>query len=340
MLRKLYSTILIIITFASLVLGQEFSKTGTSAAQFLKIPVGARAASLGNSFAAIVNDATSLYWNPSGIASLGKIDFNFTHTQWIAGLNHNFFGAVIPIDDMSAAGFGVISLDYGSTEITTIDKPKGTGAFYEASDLSFWFSYARFLLEDVSVGISVKYISQKIWNVSASSIAIDLGALLYTGFYDLKLGLSFQNFGLDMQLDGSDLIRPYDPDIQNSSNLLVDSKLTTGSNSLPVYFSGSLAISLIGDNAPISSLNSSLIITANGIHLSDNPEHYSLGMEYGFMRTLYFRGGYIFNSDEANYSFGVGLNMNAGVTSFIFDYAYSDYGVFNPVHIFSVGLNL
>ncbi len=340
MLRKLYGTILIIAITASFTFGQEFSKTGTSAAQFLKIPVGARAASLGNSFAAIVNDATALYWNPAGIAALEKNDFNFTHTQWIAGLNHNFFGAVIPIDESSAAGFGVVALDYGSTEITTIDNPKGTGAFYEASDLSFWFSYAKFLLEDVSVGINVKYISQKIWNVSASSIAIDLGALLYTGFYDMKLGLSFQNFGLDMQLNGSDLIRPYDPDVNSTSNPLVDSKLSTGYNSLPVYFRASLAMSLIGENAPISSLNSSLIVTANGIHLSDNPEHYSFGMEYGFMSTIYFRGGYIFNSDEASFSLGVGLNANVGVTSFIFDYAYSDYGVFNPVHIFSVGLKL
>lgn len=338
--RKLLNSILIIMIFFSCTYGQEFSKTGTAAAQFLKIPVGARAVALGNSFAAVANDATSLYWNPAGIASLNKIDINFTHTQWIADLNHNFFGAVIPIDDRSAAGFGVISLAYGSMEITTIDKPKGTGTFFDANDLSFWFSYARFLLEQVSVGFNVKYISQQIWNERASSIAIDLGALLYTGFYDLKFGLSFQNFGLDMKLDGSDLIRPFDSDINSSSNPLVDSKLSTSYNSLPVYFRGSLAMSLIGENAPIKALNSSFILTIDAVHLSDNPEHYSIGLEYGFLNTLYFRGGYIFNTDESRYSFGFGLDIHAGSTSFIFDYAYSDYGIFNAVHIFSVGLKL
>jgi len=340
MFKKFFPSILIIILSLNLVKAEGFSKTGTSAAQFLKIPIGARAVALGNSFAAIVNDATSLYWNPAGIAALRKIDFNFTHTKWIADLDHNFLGGVIPIDESSAAGFGVILLNYGQMERTTIAEPKGTGDFFDARDLCFWFSYARFMLSNVSVGVNVKYINQRIWNESASSIAIDLGALLYTGFYDLKFGLSLQNFGLDMQLNGSDLIRPYDPDVNSASNPLVDSRLVTGANSLPINYRGSLAMSLIGDKAPVHSLNSNLIVTVNGIHLSDSKEHYGLGMEYGFLRTIYFRGGYIFNADEVDYSLGIGLNLNVGSTSFIFDYAFSHFGVFNPVHVFSLGLKL
>ncbi len=341
MMREKFSILILIILLTSgFASAQSFSKTGSAAAQFLKIPVGARAISLGNSFAAIVDDATSLYWNPAGIAALDKVDFNFTHTQWIAGLDHNFLGGVIPIDESSAAGFGVVLLNYGSMERTTIAEPHGTGDFFDARDLSFWFSYARFMLTNVSVGANIKYINQRIWNETAYSIAIDLGALLYTGFYDLRVGLNFQNFGLDMKLDGSDLVRPYDNDPNSASNPLVDSKLVTGSSSLPINYRASMAMSLIGGNAPIKSLNSHLMITINGIHFSDTKEHYSLGVEYGFLRTIYFRSGYIFNADEVTYSLGMGLRIAAGSTSFLLDYAYSNYGVFQPVHVFSLGLKI
>ena len=40
---------------------QTVSKTGTTAAQFLKIGVGARALAMGGAYAATSNDATALY---------------------------------------------------------------------------------------------------------------------------------------------------------------------------------------------------------------------------------------------------------------------------------------
>ncbi|MDZ7344391.1 MAG: hypothetical protein ONA90_07735, partial [candidate division KSB1 bacterium] len=43
---------------------EGFNNNGTRPAQFLKFPVGARPAAMGESFAALANDATALYWNP------------------------------------------------------------------------------------------------------------------------------------------------------------------------------------------------------------------------------------------------------------------------------------
>ena len=43
------------------------SKVGTTAAQFLKIGVGARAIGMGGAFVAVADDATAIYWNPAGI---------------------------------------------------------------------------------------------------------------------------------------------------------------------------------------------------------------------------------------------------------------------------------
>ena len=44
------------------------SKVGTTAAPFLGISVGPKAMGMGSAFVALANDATALYWNPSGLS--------------------------------------------------------------------------------------------------------------------------------------------------------------------------------------------------------------------------------------------------------------------------------
>ena len=102
--------------------GQEKSnKSGTTAAQFLKIGVGARAMGQGGSFVAQADDAYSLYWNPAGITKLKGVTFAAVHTQWFADITHQFFGLILPVNSNSAVGFQATVLNMDQIEITTID---------------------------------------------------------------------------------------------------------------------------------------------------------------------------------------------------------------------------
>ena len=49
----------------------QFNNVGTSAANFLKIPVGPRGTAVGGAYTALTNDATSLYWNVAAL-DLGR----------------------------------------------------------------------------------------------------------------------------------------------------------------------------------------------------------------------------------------------------------------------------
>src|SRR5258706_952660 len=79
---------------------QEFvknvSKTGTTAASYLEIPVGAGAIGMGGAFVSVANDASALYWNPSGIASMQQSHFVAVHTNWIADTKFEFGRFVLP----------------------------------------------------------------------------------------------------------------------------------------------------------------------------------------------------------------------------------------------------
>ena len=55
---------------------------GTSGAQFLEIPVGAKAAALGGAFVGLSDDASSVFWNPSGIAKIKSNAVQFSYMRW------------------------------------------------------------------------------------------------------------------------------------------------------------------------------------------------------------------------------------------------------------------
>jgi len=315
---------------------QGFTKTGTSAAQFLKIPVGAKAASMGNAYAAIGADATTLYWNPACAASLNRLQGTVAHSSWIAGLKHNFAGVIVPMGDGSALGVCGIALQSEKIEQTTIERPEGTGVFYDALDLALGITYSRSMTEYVDIGVTAKYVSQRIWSESGQTFALDFGAMLKTGFKDLKLGVSFQNFGPGMTMDGRELIRQLDQDPASTANPYVETTIQTQQWDLPTSYRVSTSMSLIGDRGLVSMSGSRLLLALDAVHLNDNPEHYSIGGEYEFQGILAIRGGYVFRTDEEGLTLGLGVNIPAGGSMFTLDYAYAAFGLLGSVSHFTV----
>jgi hypothetical protein len=68
------------------------------AAEFLKIPVGARAVGMGGAFSALADDATSPFWNPAGMVYLPYKEVFLQHAEQFGSLvNHNFAAGVWPL---------------------------------------------------------------------------------------------------------------------------------------------------------------------------------------------------------------------------------------------------
>src|SRR5437762_4483401 len=71
-------------------------RAGTSSGSFLKIGVGARAAALGEAFVAVANDPSAIYWNPAGLASMQRQEFQLSHLEWPADIRYEFLAYVVP----------------------------------------------------------------------------------------------------------------------------------------------------------------------------------------------------------------------------------------------------
>ncbi len=322
--------------------GHSQSKVGTTAAQFLGISVGPRAIAMGGAYVASSFDVTSLYWNPGAFIQASKNQFIFSNTNWLVGTKFRWFGAMVDLDADDAVGVSVTQLDYGSEEITTVDNPDGTGQYWDAQDLAVGVSYSRRLTDRFSIGGSVKYVTQSIWNESASNITFDLGLLFVTDFNGLRLGMSMSNFGGDMKLSGRDLLYKIDIDPTNpggNKNLVGD--LKTDSWPMPLLFRVGVAMDAIKTD------DFRFTVAADALRPSDNNISGNLGGEVAYMETFFVRGGFqslvgsepAFNksNQQQGLSLGAGVAYQIpGVVALQVDYAWTKFGVFG--NLSTIGL--
>lgn len=315
----------------------DVSKRGTSAATFLSIGQSARAIGMGSAFVGIQNDPANLYWNPAGIASIEGVSLLFDHTNWIADVGYNFLGATYNIEGIGTIGLSFIVSDIGEMDVTTIAQPEGTGQKFSATDFAVSVAYAVKLTEEFAIGFNPKFIYQSIWNMNASSFAVDLGIQYKTPFDGMILAMSISNFGTKMKLDGNTNLVLYDSDPQSSGNNdKIPAYLETGSWALPLIFRVGVAYDAI------KSENNKLTLALDALHPSDNYESVNIGAEYIFMNLLSLRGGYkslFLNSAEETWALGVGIHKQLiGNITLAFDYSYQDFGRLTDIQKFSFSM--
>ena len=333
-----FLTIIIFILFSVPNFGQESNKAGTTAAQFLKIGVGASSLGMAGATAGLVNDASSMYWNPAGLVGVNSISVIASYTDWFVDLKHQYFGIVLPVNEDHKIGVSASILTMGEMEITTELQPKGTGDFFDASDVMVGLTYSARLVDFFSLGISVKYITQSIYNESASALAVDIGTNLNTGYKGIKVGMALSNFGTKMTLDGRDLQKSYDPNPNNATNVGVASNLKTEAWELPLNFRVGIGWELMGKgDVLVYDQTHSIKVGVDANHPNDGPENASIGIEYKWQNLIALRSGYYFNDDVRKLSLGFGLNWEIP-QSFVIgvDYAFADIDRLGSVHSISV----
>lgn len=325
-------TFLFVLGMAGIGQTGEFSKVGTVGAQFLKIGMGARYVGMGEASVAAVNDAYAMYWNPAGLTQLSSVNLSLTNVDWIGDvqLNHVAFGK--PWGDYAAFGVSLTALSMGEMEMTTVEQPEGSGETFTASSYCLALGYGRKLTDRFSVGISGKYIWERISEERASGFAFDFGTLFYTGFKSLRMGMNISNLGSEMKVDGPELGSYYNPEPGNPNYDNVKSKLAVDPYDLPLTFRLGLAYDLI------ETPESKLTVSMEAKHPNDNLQQASFGGEYIWREHFSLRAGYKFNYEEEGLTLGGGVKLKAGKkTNLDINYAWADFSRLQSVHRFSLG---
>lgn len=170
------------------------SETGTSAAPFLKMASDARAAGMGRAVRAAVDDATSAWWNPAGLAGLRYRHASLTHAATFQNDFVDLISFAMPVSGPSSGGRRERDLlpdQIGSIAVSAVYHDAGSLAEYDNTgtatggslrprDLAAGVSWGAAMTRSVDAGVTVRYISTKIVK-SAATGALDAG-LRWRGF--------------------------------------------------------------------------------------------------------------------------------------------------------------
>jgi len=297
-------------------------RAGISTAQFLKIGVGGRASAMGDAFVAIANDASALYWNPAGLSLFPDNQLMVSHNEWVVDIKHDFIGAVYHLDGTNTFGVSLTSLRTDDMAVTTEFAPFGTGEYFSYSDMAIAVSYSRKMTEQFSFGGTVKYVEETLDKLKMRAVMIDLGTFYYTGLGSSRFAVAVTNFGNQMAPDGEVV-------------LWGGRKVSEWQSfSPPTMFRIGFAFE------PYQNDEHMVTTSIQLNHPNDNSENVSLGAEYKWKSLLFLRGGYKFNVDEQDFTFGAGVNVPLSIANFTLDYAYSNFTKLGTAHRFSIILGI
>ncbi len=334
-----------IVALAGILLGANgteevaFTKVGTAGLPFLKIGIGARPAGMGQAFVAVANDVSSVYWNPAGMPYVKGTGVLVNYIHWFAGISYTYVATVTSLGGGGNLGVQSGLLMYGSMEETTVDEPEGTGNEFSAYDMVIGISYSRFLTDKLTVGVTLKYVNEKIYDMSADGFAFDIGTLYYTGWKSLRIGMMLANFGTDMRIEGNNLDIRLDPweDIPGEDVVF---RFKTTSFAMPLYFRMGLAYDAIDTD------EMKLTTALELMHPSDGDEKVAVGLEAKYRDMASLRLGYYLDSNKwddmksatEGLSLGVGVNQSMAGGNVAVDYCARDMGYLGWVH--QITLNL
>ncbi len=342
MKRTFYLGLLTIFLVSSV---HAFSKVGSRGALFLKIGVGARAFALGDAFVAMGSGPELAYWNPGKLSFLKQTGVAFSHYNWFAGIKYEYISAVMPFGLYGALGLQLGYLNYGSIPVTTIQDPdNSSGDTYGAHDAVIGVTYSRRFTDKFGFGITFKGVFQSIWDMSSKGMALDLGSYYETGWKNLVLGLSLQNFGTSMKFSGKNLettmVDPAWADSFGWNGEPLPVSIITEDYDMPLMFRLGLSMKVTPD----------LSVAMDLIHPSDGLEKLCFGAEYSLKNLLALRLGYIYDMDRTQFdtldsilegfSAGFGLKKVYIGRTISIDYGLRNYGRLSFVHVLSLNVGM
>lgn len=301
-------------------------------AEFLRIPVGARAQGMGGAFVAVANDATAPFWNPAGLAN--------RQARWLLGAGyvqmfgnlaqHHFAGASYEFSPNSALGLSWVHLGvgdiprYAALQGTRFDrilnpalrsdgKPKG---YFSDSEDAFFLTFARAIDFDLAfgdalmptripmrfaLGFNMKLIQQRLDNFRGLGQGLDAGAIFEV------LGLTAEEtirrrlaVGINVMDLASAAISWNTPSKQRHRFPLVVARGLAYEETLP-WVGGRLTVSFK--------------------HQTDRQDKLAWGGEYEIHDVFFLRGGI----DGENWSAGAGMRFSL----LLLDYAFVTHDLGN-----------
>jgi len=150
----------------------------TTAVPFLLIATDARAGAMGDAGVATSPDANASHWNIAKLAFIeNDMGFSLSYTPWLSkivdDMSLSYLSGYYKINKEQAVGLSLSYFNLGNIQFTN-----SSGQLlqnFTPKEFSISGSYSRLLSENMSVGVTLKYIHSNLTGdfVSSSSVGVD-----------------------------------------------------------------------------------------------------------------------------------------------------------------------
>ena len=324
----------------------SYKRAGQTVMPFLAAGAGAKNLAMADAVMAQQGDATSLFYNPAGIAYLKGRSVFAGNMVWLIDSQIQSAALAWNFGNFGSFGLSAMYVDYGdpitATEIDATT-PKTYRIIGEMNpvEMVFGIAYAREISSQFAIGGQVKYAYQDLlgsggvstriayragalgggaWvrenhDAKGGIFAFDFGTIYNTGFRDLTFAMSFRNFGGEIK---------YESEAYN----------------LPLQFRFGMTASLFQMLAK-SRESMDFRLNVDYLHSRDWSERVLVGGEYSFFKMFFLRGGYKFNYTSEGLCLGAGARIDVPTIGVVnVDYAYKDTNdtLFETVHVYSMNI--
>ncbi len=307
----------------------------TLAGEFMAPGGGARALGMGGAFAAVAADASTVFWNPAGIAGIEKRQILAMHAEQFGDLiNYNFASYVQPTSLLDAArkpAFGFALIHMGDPDQFLL--PEDEWTLVEQNGETFLVDRDGNRLDTDAIPTESNNSFAGLGSFAIETSAGSIGGTLKLIYQDFIAGESSMGIGIDLGYLRRDFL---------TKNLSVGAKLQDATGTYISWSTGTNEFIVpsvkLGSAYKINSasLNGSILFAVDGDFFFDDRQIASqfwsetvsadlhLGLELSFQEKVMIRGG----MDAQNPTAGAGLYFGV----FGLDYAYLHHDAFDSTH--------
>jgi len=196
LLRKIVSLSLFVLCVCALFGIND--NAGTTGFNNLQIIYSAKAMSMAQAMTGINATIDGLQFNPAAILNVDGIKANTTFSSYLVDTNGGAMHLLVPGGDYVTFGMQLHYLNFGQidrTEITQNNEYLDMGETFGASNMIFGLTAARYINPSIDMGVTLKYIYDKIDSYSASAVVIDAGMIHHPFNEKIKVGVAVRNLG-------------------------------------------------------------------------------------------------------------------------------------------------
>lgn len=331
-------------------------RQGEAGGQQLLLNPWAESAGLHSLTTANVAGVGALRINPAGLGRIGKTEVNLGNAIYLQGtdISLNALGLAQRVGENGAFGFSLMSVNFGDILVTTTEQPNPdpNGPTFNLNFFNIGLSYAHVFENKVSVGVTLRGVSEGTSDVSAFGFAVDAGVQYVTGEDDnFKFGIALRNIGSRMEYSGEGLAISAPATDGDPYNLTFAQR--PAGYELPSLLNIGMSYDfLIGGETDKGVKKHRLTAVANFTANSFSRDEIGAGLEYSFQDVFMLRGGYrtemnkdaeqepIYNGPSAGATINVPLSKEDKSTRVSIDYAYRSTIVWDGTHNIGLRINL